>query len=228
MGAKTVVDAAKPIELRHALQIRPGFLMLGGSNMWTHELHLRYVCIARDSAKQARRVRIPGFARDSRVVYLLLCGRLPDTHWYGTGYRYSASQRNSNVKALRFGRIPNISRGRRRRLWRRCRRRSRSPVFFTIMLALLHRLFQLFLVVGKQSMNLAVRFVADSVNLRSKLLSRSFRILIDQRLNPIVVLLKQRPDLLLLFRSQLQILRKASKFLVDRLRRMDMLKLLTR
>jgi hypothetical protein len=43
-----------------------------------------------------------------------------------------------------------------------------------------------------------------------------------------VVLLKQRPDLLLLFGSQLQIFRKPSKFLVDRLRRMDMLKLLTR
>jgi hypothetical protein len=34
----------------------------------------------------------------------------------------------------------------------------RSPVFFTIMLALLHRLFQFFLVIGKQGMNLAVRF----------------------------------------------------------------------
>jgi hypothetical protein len=96
------------------------------------------------------------------------------------------------------------------------------------MLALLHRLFQFFLVVGEQSMNLAVRFVADSANLRSKLLSRSCRILIEQRLNPIMVLVKQRPDLLPLFRSQLQIFRKASKFLVDRLRRMDMLKLLTR
>jgi hypothetical protein len=95
-------------------------------------------------------------------------------------------------------------------------------------LALLHRLFQFFLVIRKQSMNLVVRFVPDPVNLRSQLLPRSFRILIEQRLNLIVVLLKQRPDLPLLFRSQLQIFRKASKFLVDRLRRMDMLKLLTR
>ena len=31
-----------------------------------------------------------------------------------------------------------------------------------------------------------------------------------------MVLLKQRPDLLLLFRRQLQIFRKAGKFLVDR------------
>jgi hypothetical protein len=77
-------------------------------------------------------------------------------------------------------------------------------------------------------MNLAVRFVADSVDLRIKLLPRNCRIFIEQRLNPIVVLIKQRPDLLLLLRSQLQIFRKASKSLVNRLRRMDMLKLLTR
>jgi len=36
--------------------------------------------------------------------------------------------------------------------------------------------------------------------------------LIEQRLNPGMVLLKQKPDLLLLFRSQLQIFRKSSKF----------------
>ena len=91
-----------------------------------------------------------------------------------------------------------------------------------------HRLFQFFLVISQQSVNLVVRVVADGVNLRSKLLPRRFRILIEQRLNPIVMLLKQGAHLLLLFRSQLQIFRKASKFLVDRLRRMDLLKLLTR
>jgi hypothetical protein len=96
------------------------------------------------------------------------------------------------------------------------------------MLALLHCLFQLLLVIAKQGMDLTMRFVADSVNLRAEILARSIRILIEQRLNPIVVLLKQRPDLLLLLRSQLQIFRKASKFLVDGLRRMDVLKLLTR
>ena len=83
------------------------------------------------------------------------------------------------------------------------------------MLTLLHRLFQFLLVVGKQSMNLMVRFVADCVNLRTKFLPRSFRILIEQRLNPIMVLHKQRPDLLLLLRSQFQIFRKTSKFLID-------------
>jgi hypothetical protein len=96
------------------------------------------------------------------------------------------------------------------------------------MLTLLHRLLQFFLVIGKQSMNLAVRFVTDRVNLRAKLLPRSCRIFIEQRLNPIVVLHKQGPDLLILFRSQLQIFRKASKFLADRLGPIDMLKLLTR
>jgi hypothetical protein len=99
---------------------------------------------------------------------------------------------------------------------------------FTTMPALHHRLFQFLLVISKQSVNLAMRFVTDRMNLRSKILPRSCRILIEQRLNIIVVLLKQRPDLPLLFRSQLQIFRKASEFLINRLRRMDMLKLLAR
>lgn len=42
-----------------------------------------------------------------------------------------------------------------------------------------------------------------------------------------MMLFKQRPGLLLLFLSQLQIFREASKFLVERLRRVEMLKLLT-
>jgi chemotaxis response regulator CheB len=45
-----------------------------------------------------------------------------------------------------------------------------SSVFLTPILALHDRLFQLFLVSGKQSMNLAVRFVANRVNLWGKLL----------------------------------------------------------
>jgi hypothetical protein len=63
--------------------------------------------------------------------------------------------------------IPDVSRGRRGRLWRRSRE-SRSPVFCTIMLALLHRAFQFFLVAGKQNMDLAMCFVADSMNLRTE------------------------------------------------------------
>ena len=86
-----------------------------------------------------------------------------------------------------------------------------------------HRLFQLFLVIGEQSMNLVMRFVADGVNLRTKLLTRCSRIVIEQRLNLVVVLHKKKPDLRLLFPSQLQVFREPSKFLVDRLRRMDAL-----
>jgi len=53
-------------------------------------------------------------------------------------------------------------------------------------------------------------------------------ILIQDRLNPVVVLLEKRPYLVLLLRGQLQVFRKASKFLIDRLRRVDVLKLLAR
>src|SRR5258705_1645880 len=62
----------------------------------------------------------------------------------------------------------------------------------------------------------------------SNLPPRSCRVLVEQLLNPVMVLIKQRPDLLLLFRSQFEVFRKVSKFLVDRLRRVDVLKLLTR
>jgi hypothetical protein len=92
---------------------------------------------------------------------------------------------------------------------------EQAPVLLTIKFALLHRLFQFLLVISQKSMKLVVRFVADRVNLRSKILPRGCWILVEQRRNPIVVLLKQRPDLLMLFRSQLQIFRKTSQFLVD-------------
>jgi len=96
------------------------------------------------------------------------------------------------------------------------------------MFASLHRFFQLLLVISEQFVNLAVSFVADSMNLRSEFLPRSRRIPIEKRLNLIVVLLKQRPNLLLLFGSQLQIFGEAREFLVDGLRRMELLKVLTR
>ena len=44
-------------------------------------------------------------------------------------------------------------------------------------------------------MDLTVRIVADCVNLKAEILTRGIRILIEQRLNLVVVLLKQRPDL---------------------------------
>ena len=46
-------------------------------------------------------------------------------------------------------------------------------MFSATMPALHHRLFQFFLVISKQSVNLAIRFVTDRVNLRSKILPRS-------------------------------------------------------
>jgi hypothetical protein len=49
--------------------------------------------------------------------------------------------------------------------------------------------------------NLVVRVVADRVNLRTKLLARRCRTLIEQRLNPVMVVIKQNPDLPLLFRG---------------------------
>jgi hypothetical protein len=55
-----------------------------------------------------------------------------------------------------------------------------------------HSRFQCFLAIRKQSMNRAMRFVADSVNLLGKLLPRSCRVLIEERLNPAVVLIEQR------------------------------------
>jgi hypothetical protein len=95
------------------------------------------------------------------------------------------------------------------------------------MLTLLHRSLQFSLVISEQGVNLAVSFIADRVNLRTKLLPRRSWILIEQGLKFIVMLLEQKPNLQLLLRSQFQISRKASKLLVDRLRRMNVLKLLT-
>jgi hypothetical protein len=80
--------------------------------------------------------------------------------------------------------------------------------------------------VSQQNMNLTVSFVADSVNLRPEFLARRVGILIEQRLDTVMMLAKQNPDLLLLFWSQLQVFRNPSKFLIDRLWRMDLLKLL--
>jgi hypothetical protein len=69
------------------------------------------------------------------------------------------------------------------------------------MLALLHRILQFFLVISQQSMNLVVSLIANRVNLRTKLLPRGVRILVEQRLYPIMVFFKQTPHLLLLFGS---------------------------
>ena len=78
----------------------------------------------------------------------------------------------------------------------------------------------------EQSMDFAMRFIADRMNLRIKFLPRSVWRLIEERLNLVVVLFKQRSNPLLLIGCQLQVFRQASKLLVDGLRRINMLKLL--
>jgi len=47
------------------------------------------------------------------------------------------------------------------------------------MLALLHRLFQLLLMIAEQTMDLTMRLLAYNVNLRTEFLARSVRILFE-------------------------------------------------
>jgi hypothetical protein len=54
-------------------------------------------------------------------------------------------------------------------------------------------------------MNLTVRFIADRVGLRTEVLTRSVWAFVEECLDPVVMQLKEGPDLLLLFRSQLQV-----------------------
>ena len=49
---------------------------------------------------------------------------------------------------------------------------------------------QLLPVIAQQGVDFTMRFVADSVDLGAKLLPRRCRILIEQRLNPVMMLLK--------------------------------------
>jgi len=56
--------------------------------------------------------------------------------------------------------------------------------------AFLHGFCQLLLVLGQQRFNLVVRFVADRVDLGAKIFAGDPWILVEQRLNPVVVLLK--------------------------------------
>ena len=57
-------------------------------------------------------------------------------------------------------------------------------------------------------MDLVVRLIADRMNLRTESLAGGSRILIQQRLDIVVVFLKQRPDPFLLRAGQFQILRQ--------------------
>ena len=82
--------------------------------------------------------------------------------------------------------------------------------------AFLHGFLELLLVVCQQRFNLMVGFVADRVDLRTESFARERRIPIEQRLNFIVVLLEQRPDLFPLVRGKFQILGQMIEFLIDR------------
>jgi hypothetical protein len=75
---------------------------------------------------------------------------------------------------------------------------SGTPAFFALILTAQHRLLQFLLLVREQSVNAAVCLVAYRVDLRTELLARSIRILVEQRLDFVVVLLQQGFDLLLL------------------------------
>lgn len=48
--------------------------------------------------------------------------------------------------------------------------------------------------VGQERFNLVVRFVADRVDLRAEVFAGERWIVVEQRLNPVVVLLKQGSD----------------------------------
>jgi len=99
-------------------------------------------------------------------------------------------------------------------------------IFETLVHTLHHRSFQLFLAVGQQGVNFTVRGGADGVNLFSECLAGGSWILIEQRLNLVVMFLKQRSNLFLLFWSQLQILCQVIEFLIHRSRTVDRLKFL--
>jgi hypothetical protein len=98
----------------------------------------------------------------------------------------------------------------------RCFRRSRPSAFFSISHAFLHGFCQLLLVLGQQRFNFVVRLVADRVDLRAEVFAGDTWILIEQRLDPVVVLLKQRSDLFPLVRGEFKILCQMIEFLIER------------
>src|SRR6266436_5841802 len=73
-----------------------------------------------------------------------------------------------------------------------------------------------------------VRFVTNRVDLRTESLARERRILIEQGLNFVVVLLKQRPYLFPLLRGKFEILCETIELLVDRPWPVDPLEFLPR
>ena len=70
-------------------------------------------------------------------------------------------------------------------------------------------------------MNFTVRFIADRVDLRTQILTRSIWILVEERLNLVMVLLKQGPDLFPLVRGEFQIFSQVIEFLINQPRTVD-------
>jgi len=71
-----------------------------------------------------------------------------------------------------------------------------------------HIFYQLLLVLGQQRVDLVVRPVADRVDLWAEVLARNVWIVVEQRLNLVVVLVKQRSDLFPLVWREFQIFGK--------------------
>jgi hypothetical protein len=94
--------------------------------------------------------------------------------------------------------------------------------------ALLHSPRQLLLAVCQQRFDLVVRVIADGVDLCRERLARERGIVVEEHLNPVVVLLEQWLDLPPLVKGKFQILGQMIQFLVDRPWAVGSLKHLTR
>ena len=94
--------------------------------------------------------------------------------------------------------------------------------------AFLHGFCQVLLVPGEQGFDLVVRLFADRVDLRTERFARQPWIPVEQRLNLVVVFLKQRSDLFPLAGGEFQVFCQMIEFLIDRPRAVDTLACLIR
>ena len=94
--------------------------------------------------------------------------------------------------------------------------------------ALHHGFCQLLLTICQQGFNLLVRIITDGVDLRGESPARKRGVAVEERLDPVVVLLEQRPDLLPLVRGEFQILGQVIELLVHRPGAVELLKRLMR
>src|SRR5438270_9335272 len=90
--------------------------------------------------------------------------------------------------------------------------RRRPPAFFSMLHAFLHGFRQLLLMLGQKSFDFIVCLVADGVNLTTEIFVGGAWVLIEQGLDSVVVLLKQRSDLVLLLWGEFQILCQMIEF----------------